>query len=95
VRLEFTAAAELEFDEAVAHYNLQHAGLGADFAVEARHAAERVVAYPYAWQALDDEVGAASSTDFPTVSYTRLRATSFSCSRSCTCAESPATGVIA
>jgi hypothetical protein len=65
VRIEFTASAELELDEAVAYYNLQHAGLGSDFAAEARQAAERIVAYPNAWQKLEDEVRRCRLNRFP------------------------------
>jgi hypothetical protein len=34
VRLEFTAAAELELDEAVSYYDRQRQGLGREFATE-------------------------------------------------------------
>jgi plasmid stabilization system protein ParE len=57
VRFEFTAAAELELDEAVEYYNQQRAGLGEEFVAEVRRAVEQVLEYPHAWQLLDERDG--------------------------------------
>ena len=65
MRLEFTTAAELELDEAIAYYNAQRSGLGYEFAAEARLAAERIVEYPHAWQPLDDDVRRCRLNRFP------------------------------
>ena len=65
MRLEFTTAAELELDGAIAYYNAQRSGFGYEFAAEARFAAERIVEYPHAWQPLDDEVRRCRHNRFP------------------------------
>lgn len=65
VRLEFTAAAELELDEAIADYDGQRVGLGTEFAAEAQCTAERIIEYPNAWQHLEDEVRRCRLNRFP------------------------------
>jgi toxin ParE2 len=65
VRLELTAVAELELDEAVAYYNTQRDGLGAEFADEARQAMERIASHPRAWQPLEEGVRRCRLNRFP------------------------------
>jgi len=65
VRLEFTAAAELELDEAVSYYDGQRAGLGREFATEVSRAADRILEYPHAWQQLGDDVRRCQLSRFP------------------------------
>ena len=48
--VEFSSAAEAELDEAVAYYNAQRNGLGAEFAPEVDAAVQRISQYPDAWQ---------------------------------------------
>ena len=65
MRFEFTAVAELELDEAVNYYNQQRAGLGDEFVGEIWLALERILAHPYAWQQLDDDVRRCRLNRFP------------------------------
>jgi len=65
VRLEFTAVAELELDEAVSYYDRQRAGLGREFATEVSRAAGRILEYPHAWQQLGDETRRCQLNRFP------------------------------
>jgi plasmid stabilization system protein ParE len=44
--------AEAELDEAVAYYNAQSAGLGAELASEIREGLARIEQFPQAWQLL-------------------------------------------
>ena len=50
------ADAEAELDEAVAYYNAQSAGLGAEFAAEVRDGLLRIREYPDGWQLLGNRV---------------------------------------
>lgn len=50
--VEFTSAAEGEFEDAVAHYDGHRAGLGTEFAKEIAAAILRIQEYPEAWQSL-------------------------------------------
>jgi hypothetical protein len=65
VRLEFTAIAELELDEAVAYYNGQQFGLGEEFAIEVSRAGDRILAHPHAWQQLEDGARRCRLNRFP------------------------------
>ena len=48
--IEFVLAAEQEFDEAVAYFDTQRAGLGHEFATEIDAAIRRILEHPNAWQ---------------------------------------------
>lgn len=52
MNLDFLDEAEEEFVAAISQYNTQRDGLGDDFAVEVRHALDRIAQYPKAWVAL-------------------------------------------
>jgi toxin ParE2 len=47
--VEFLAAAQAEYDEAVAYYDSQQPGLSAQFADEVKHALQKILQYPEAW----------------------------------------------
>jgi toxin ParE2 len=65
VKVEFTSAAELELDEAVEFYNSRQPGLGQAFAAEAQKAADLILTYPKAWQALDGDTRRCRLNRFP------------------------------
>jgi plasmid stabilization system protein ParE len=50
--VEFALAAEHELDEAIAYYDTQRAGLGAEFAREVSAAIQRIAEYPESWRKL-------------------------------------------
>jgi hypothetical protein len=52
VTIRFLAEAEAELAVAVAHYDGQLPGLGAEFAMEVRDGLARIEEYPKAWQLL-------------------------------------------
>ena len=49
MRVEFHPAARQELAEAIAWYDEQREGLGDEFLLKARQAAERIVQFPNAW----------------------------------------------
>lgn len=59
------AEAETEFGDAVAYYNAQLDGLGADFAAEVRDGLARIEEYPKAWQLLARRVRRYRLNRFP------------------------------
>jgi ParE toxin of type II toxin-antitoxin system, parDE len=50
--VEFVLAAEWEFNDAVAYFDLKRPGLGTEFARDVDRAVQRIVENPQAWQAL-------------------------------------------
>ncbi len=56
MRVSYLDAADSEFDEAIAYYNTQRAGLGFEFADEVKEAVERIKNYPDAWTPLSERV---------------------------------------
>ena len=54
--IRFLADAEAEFDDAVAYYESQLAGLGTEFADEIRAGLTRIEEFPEAWQLLGRRV---------------------------------------
>lgn len=49
MKVTYLDAADSEFDEAIAYYNDERAGLGFEFADEVKEALERIKNYPEAW----------------------------------------------
>lgn len=65
MKLEFAAAAELELSEAIAFYESRQSGLGKAFALEAKKAADLILAFPHAWQSLDKDIRRCRLNRFP------------------------------
>lgn len=55
MNFHFHPDAEAEFSEENQHYEDVKPGLGQDFAVEVYSAAQRAIAYPRVWMALEGE----------------------------------------
>lgn len=54
--VSYLDSADSEFDEAIAYYNSQSAGLGFEFADEVKEAVERIKNYPDAWTPLSERL---------------------------------------
>jgi plasmid stabilization system protein ParE len=65
MKLLYLDAANSEFDEAIAYYNIQSAGLGFEFADEIKEAIERIKNYPEAWTPLSGRVRRCQVHRFP------------------------------
>jgi hypothetical protein len=52
MKVAFLQAADDEFADAVAYYNLQSEGLGMELASEVKHGLGRILQYPTAWTLL-------------------------------------------
>ena len=63
--IRFLKEAESELDGAVAYYNAQLVGLGAEFAAEVSDGLARIEEYPRAWQLLDKRVRRYRLNRFP------------------------------
>jgi hypothetical protein len=61
----FHPEAEAEFAEAIEYYEECEEGLGYDFAVEVYLSIQRIVSYPKAWQAIDEEIRRSLVRRFP------------------------------
>lgn len=65
MRVEFLFVAEVEFTEAVRHYNEQSEGLGFEFAAEVGRTLERIIQYPSAWTPLSKRTRRCRTNRFP------------------------------
>jgi len=65
VKIEFLAAAEQEFEEAVEYYNQHKNGLGNDFAKEVKSALERILQFPHAWTPLSKRARRCRTQKYP------------------------------
>jgi plasmid stabilization system protein ParE len=65
MNVSYLDAADSEFDEAIAYYNTQRAGLGFEFADEVKEAVERIKNYPDAWTPLSERVRRCQVHRFP------------------------------
>lgn len=61
----FHPEAESEFFEAIAYYEERASGLGLDFSTEVHAAIQRILAFPQAWQVLEDDIRRALVNRFP------------------------------
>jgi len=71
MRASYLSAADSEFDEAIAYYNTQRAGLGFEFANEVKEAVERIKNYPEPGHRYRIGCGAARSIVFRTALSTK------------------------
>jgi hypothetical protein len=65
MRVEFLAAAEMEFSEAVSFYNEQSEGLGFEFAAEVKQTIARIIRFPDAWTKLSKRTRRCRTKRFP------------------------------
>lgn len=65
MKVDFLQAADDEFAEAIAYYNLQSEGLGLEFAAEVKRAVGRILQYPAAWTALSKRTRRCRLNRFP------------------------------
>ncbi len=49
MKVDFLEPAEIEFNDAIAYYNIQRNGLGFEFAKEVSHTINRIIEHPEAW----------------------------------------------
>jgi plasmid stabilization system protein ParE len=61
----FHPEAEGEFFEAIAYYEERAPGLGLDFSAEVHATIQRILAFPLAWQVLEDDIRRALVNRFP------------------------------
>ena len=61
----FHPEAESEFFEAIAYYEERAPGLGLDFSTEVHATVQRILAFPQAWQVLEDDIRRALVNRFP------------------------------
>ncbi|MBI4616992.1 MAG: type II toxin-antitoxin system RelE/ParE family toxin [Planctomycetes bacterium] len=61
----FHPEAQAEFYEALAYYEECEPGLGCDFALEVHSTIRSIVAHPWAWPTLEDEVRRCLTRRFP------------------------------
>jgi plasmid stabilization system protein ParE len=65
MKLTYLDAADSEFEEAIAYYNEERAGLGFEFADEVKEAVDRIKNYPEAWTPLSKRVRRCQVHRFP------------------------------
>ncbi len=65
MRVRFLSVAEDELRDAVRYYNEQSAGLGFEFAAEAKKTLARIVDHPEAWHALSKRTRRCRVSRFP------------------------------
>jgi len=65
MRVAYLDAASYEFDEAIAYYNEERAGLGFEFADEIKQTLERIKNYPEAWTPLSKRTRRSQVHRFP------------------------------
>ncbi len=65
MNIKFLAAAEAEFLDAIAYYNMQSEGLGYEFAAEVKRTIERIIQYPEAWFQLSKRTRRCRTNRFP------------------------------
>ncbi len=63
--VRFTLIAELEFRDAIDHYNLESSGLGYDFADEVQNTLARIQSNPMAWAPLSTHSRRCLTKRFP------------------------------
>jgi plasmid stabilization system protein ParE len=63
--IRFTLIAELEFRDAIDHYNLESSGLGYDFADEVQNTLARILSNPTAWTPLSTRSRRCLTKRFP------------------------------
>ena len=63
--VEFLSPAQAEFDEAVAFYESQQAGLGLQFSEEVKRTLQRILLYPDAWAPLSKRTRRCRTHRFP------------------------------
>ena len=65
MKLKLLTAARTDATDAIAYYNAEEPGLGAEFATEVRKAIERILQFPNAWTALSNRVRRCQVNRFP------------------------------
>ena len=65
MKVDFLQAADDEFAEAIAYYNLQSEGLGLEFAAEVKRSIGRIIQYPTAWTPLSKRTRRCRLSRFP------------------------------
>ena len=65
MNIQYLAAAEAEFREAIDYYNEQRSGLGFEFSDEVKDAIARIANYPLAWTPLSKRTRRAQVHRFP------------------------------
>ncbi len=65
MRYSFHPEAEAELNDAVDYYQKQQANLGLEFAKEVHSAIQRILAFPNAWQLLEDDIRRCMTRRFP------------------------------
>jgi plasmid stabilization system protein ParE len=65
MKLKLLAAAKADAASAIAYYNEQEPGLGADFASEVRQTIERILRFPNAWAAVSRRTRRCQVNRFP------------------------------
>ena len=65
MKLKLLAAAKTDVASAIAYYNAQEPGLGADFATEVRQTIERILQFPNAWAAVSRRTRRCRVNRFP------------------------------
>jgi hypothetical protein len=65
MKVDFLQAADDEFAEVIAYYNLQSEGLGLEFAVELKRTLDRILQYPTAWTLLSQQTRRCRLNRFP------------------------------
>ena len=65
MKLELLTAAQTDVADAIAYYNVEEPGLGADFASEVRKTIERILQFPHAWTSVSKRVRRCQVNRFP------------------------------
>lgn len=65
MKVEFLDPAHEDLVEAIAHYSLQRAGLGLEFAAEVKRTIGRIVQFPEAWPLLSRRSRRCRTSRFP------------------------------
>ena len=65
MKLKLLKAAQTDVANAIAYYNAQELGLGADFANEVRKTIERILRYPKAWSQVSKRTRRCQVNRFP------------------------------
>ena len=65
MRYSFHPEAKAELDDAVDYYEKQQTNLGLEFAEEIYDTIQRILAFPNAWQLLEDDIRRCMTRRFP------------------------------
>lgn len=65
MKLKLLAAAKTDVAGAIAYYNSEEPGLGAEFAAEVRKTIERILQFPNAWTSVSNRVRRCQVNRFP------------------------------